>query len=267
MTNFHAKSNVRLCIEASDKEIAAKFNPMIDLTISTQPDDETCGPTSLHAIYCYYGLNFTLNQVIKEVERSGSGGTLAPLLGKHALLNGFKTTLYVNNLNIFDPTWFDAEQGEGCQKNLRLKLIAQMKHKKTTGFTQASNAYLDYLALNGKIRFRTLTVQLLNHYFLQKLPVLTALSATYLYSSSRERYSPKGDAIYDDIRGTPCGHFVVLCGYDKKKKLVVVADPHRENPISHDNYYKVNSSRLINAIMLGVLTYDANLLIIQPQEP
>ncbi len=246
---------------------STEFNPMIDLTIRTQPDDETCGPTSLHAIYCYYGLNFSLDQVIKGVERSWSGGTLAPMLGKHALLNGFKTTLYVNNLNVFDPTWFDANQGEACQKSLRLKLIAQMKHKKTAGFTQASNAYLEYLALDGKIRFRTLNVQLLSHYFKQNLPILTGLSATYLYASSRERYTSKGEAIYDDIRGTPGGHFVVLCGYDKKRKLVVVADPHRENPISHDNYYKVSANRLINAIMLGVLTYDANLLIIQPKEP
>ncbi len=67
------------------------------------------------------------------------------------------------------------------------------------------------------------------------------------------------------MRGTPCGHFVVLCGYDKKNRRVVVADPHRQNPLSRNNYYKVGSNRLINAIMLGVLTYDANLLIIQPK--
>ena len=58
---------------------------------------------------------------------------------------------------------------------------------------------------------------------------------------------------------------MILCGYDEQKRHVVVADPHRENPLSHDNYYKVSSNRLINAIMLGVLTYDANLLIIQPK--
>ncbi|WED42570.1 C39 family peptidase [Legionella cardiaca] len=238
---------------------------MIDLTIHTQPDDETCGPTSLHAIYRYYGLNLDLPDVIKNVERSLSGGTLAPMLGKHALLNGFQVILYINNLNIFDPTWFDFEQGKACQHLLRIKLNAQMKHKKTKGILQASQAYLDFLELGGEVRFRTLSVQLLKDYFSQKIPILTGLSATYLYRSSRERYV-NSEAIYDDIRGTPCGHFVVLCGYDDKKRLVVVADPHRENPISQDNYYKVSSNRLINAIMVGVLTYDANLIIIQPKE-
>lgn len=238
---------------------------MIDLTIHTQPDDETCGPTSLHSIYRYYGLDIDLGEVIRSVERSISGGTLAPMLGKHALLNGFKVTLYINNLNIFDPTWFDFEQGHACQNLLRIKLQAQMKHKRNQGILQASKAYLEYLDLGGEVRFRTLSVQLLKDYFSKNIPILTGLSATYLYRSSRERYV-NSEAVYDDIRGTPCGHFVVLCGYDERRRLVVVADPHRENPISHNNYYKVSSNRLINAIMVGVLTYDANLLIIQPKE-
>ncbi|KTD17586.1 hypothetical protein [Legionella jordanis] len=238
---------------------------MIELKIHTQPDDETCGPTSLHAIYRHYGLNLDLSEVVKSVERSLSGGTLAPMLGKHALLHDFQVTLYINNLNIFDPTWFDHEQGEACQELLKIKLNAQMKHKKTKAILQASKAYLDFLELGGKVRFRTLSVQLLKDYFLKNIPILTGLSATYLYRSSRERYV-NSEAIYDDIRGLPCGHFVVLCGYDEKKRLVVVADPHRENPISQDNYYKVSSNRLINAIMVGVLTYDANLIIIQPKE-
>lgn len=235
---------------------------MIDFTIHTQPDDETCGPTSLHAIYRYYGLDFSLDQIIGSVERSHSGGTLASMLGKHALMQGFKTTMYVNNLNVFDPTWF--QQDDVPSSFLIRKLNAQMKHKRTKYFIQASKAYLDYIELGGLIRFRTLNVALLEEYFSKKIPILTGLSATYLYRSARERFSPGGQCLYDDIRGTPCGHFVVLCGYDTRKQLVIVADPHRENPLSHDNYYKVSSDRLINAIMLGVLTYDANLLIIQP---
>lgn len=235
---------------------------MIDLSIHSQPDDETCGPTSLHAIYRYYGMNCTLEQIVSTVERSISGGTLAPMLGKHALTRGFKAILYVNNLNVFDPTWFVQDEGDSAM--LINKLYAQMKHKRTKGILQASKAYMEYVELGGLIRFRTLSVQLLKEYFNQNIPILTALSATYLYRSARERYTDKGHCIYDDIRGTPSGHFVVLCGYDELKRLVIVADPHRENPLSHDNYYKVSSNRLINAIMLGVLTYDANLLIIQP---
>lgn len=239
---------------------------MIDLCIHTQPDDESCGPTSLHAIYRYYGLDIELANVVSTVERSLSGGTLASMIGKHALEQGFSATIYINNLNVFDPSWFDSERGDSCSQNLMFKLQAQMEHKKNRYIHQESQAYLNFLTLGGRLRFRTLSVQLLKEYFSQNIPIITGLSATYLYRSSRERFTKKGEAIYDDIRGTPCGHFVVLCGYDEQKKMVIVADPHRENPLSHDNYYTVSSNRLINAIMLGVLTYDANLLIIQPKE-
>ena len=236
---------------------------MIDIQIHSQPDDETCGATCLHAIYNYYNLDVRLEELVQNVERSISGGTLAPFLGTHALQQGFDSTIYINNLNVFDPSWF--KHGDISREKLIAKLDAQILHKQDPCIVQSSTAYREYAQLGGKVRFRTLSVKLLQSYFEQKIPVLTGLSATYLYSSAREYYTPEGVSTYDDIRGTPCGHFVVLCGYDEKKKRVVVADPHRENPISRNNYYTVSSHHLINAILLGVLTYDANLLIIQPK--
>src|SRR5690606_39607225 len=71
---------------------------------------------------------------------------------------------------------------------------------------------------------------------------------------------------YDDIRGEPAGHFVVLCGYDADARCVQVADPMRDNPAFKSLVYDVPIARLVGAIMLGVLTYDANLLVIEPPE-
>lgn len=237
---------------------------MINLSIDNQPDDETCGPTSLHAIYKHYGLHCHLDDLIKQIERSHSGGTLAPMLAMHALTQGFRATTYVNNLNLFDPTWFS--QGQVESSFLYEKLEQQLRYKHDKDTIQLTDAYQRFLKAGGKVCFRSLTVDLLKRYFDQDIPILTGLSATYLYSSARERFTAEGESIYDDIQGTPCGHFVVLCGYDESKRHVVVADPHRENPLSHNNYYKVRSGHLINAILLGVFTYDANLLIIQPRE-
>lgn len=237
---------------------------MIDITIQPQPDDETCGPTSLHAIYHYYGLDLPLSEIIAGVDRSLSGGTLTPMLGTHALQHGFQACIYVYNLNLFDPTWFHNGQVEN--RFLMGKLEAQMQYKNDPAITKATLALFDYLKLGGKICSHSLNVDLLKKYFNRKIPILTALSATYLYRSARERYTPEGKSIYDDVCGEPCGHFVVLCGYDEKKRLVVIADPHAENPLFHNHYYKVSINRLINSIMLGVLTYDANLLIIEPKE-
>ena len=236
---------------------------MIELNIRTQPDDETCGPTSLHAIYNYYGHKISLKEVIGTIERSLSGGTLSPLLGKHALMHGFDATIYVNNLDIFDPTWFKKSQVPN--EVLLSKLRSQDKFKHAHSFASASKAFEDFLNLGGNVRFKTIDVQMLKEYFNQNIPILTGLNATYLYRSSRELFTTEGTSFFDDISGFPCGHFVVLCGYDDKKRRVVVADPFRENPLSKNNYYKVSIARLINAIMLGVPTYDANLLVITPK--
>ncbi len=237
---------------------------MIKLSILSQPDDETCGPTSLHAIYQYHGLHISLETVLHEVERSLSGGTLAPMLGNHALSKEFDVSIYINNLDVFDPTWF--VRGKANAALLYKKIEEQMHYKDDPNIQQMSQAYLKFLSLGGQVYFKTIDVHVLKHYFEQKIPIITGLNATYLYRCARERFTKQGKAIFDDIKGSPCGHFVVLCGYSETNKRVVVADPHRENPLSYDNYYKVSSHRLINAIMLGVTSYDANLLIIRPKE-
>jgi hypothetical protein len=89
------------------------------------------------------------------------------------------------------------------------------------------------------------------------------LSATYLYGSSRE-HGPEDRP--DDVRGKPAGHFVVLCGYDKETRDVLVADPLKKNPLSGTNQYLVSIDRVICAILLGIVTYDANFLIIEPRQ-
>jgi hypothetical protein len=67
------------------------------------------------------------------------------------------------------------------------------------------------------------------------------------------------------VRGIPTGHFVVLSGYDRENRLVQISDPLLPNPVSSTHQYEVNTDRLICAILLGIVTYDANLLIIEPR--
>ncbi|HQV51251.1 MAG: hypothetical protein IPI00_15670 [Flavobacteriales bacterium] len=231
---------------------------MRPIKILAQPDDSTCGPTALHAVYDSFGLELPLEQVIDEVHSLEDGGTLAVFLGQHAIENGFYARIHSYNLKVFDPSW------EGLSMpNLRRKLLAQTKYKSGKKFHGACLSYARFLQLGGEIRFEDPSSALLKSYFKRGLPILTGLSATYLYKSKRERSGPAGESIYDDMRGHPMGHFVVLCGMDKKK--VLVADPYQDNPYSKDHYYHVPVSRLINSIMLGIVTYDANMLIISPE--
>ena len=228
----------------------------LDLQILPQPTDSTCGPTCLHALYRYYGDELPLERVIDEVVPLDQGGTLAVLLGVHALRRGYRAKLYTYNLQVFDPTWFRPGAAD-----LRPLLMAQLAVKHDAKLRLASKAYLEYLELGGEVAMHDLTRALLREHLKAGTPILTGLSSTWLYQSSREIDEP---LLEDDVAGVPQGHFVVLCGYDSKRRTVAIADPLHANPVSSSPHYEVGIDRLVSSILLGILTYDANLLLIRP---
>ena len=176
----------------------------LHMEILPQPDDITCGPTCLHAVYNFYGDNRDLKQVIRDVTNLEKGGTLAVLLGLHALGEGYEATLYTYDLQVFDPTWF-----RGAKPDLASRLLEQMEYKHDRKCTFASQSYLRFLDLGGRILFEDLTPGLIRSLLRHDTPILTGLSATYLYRTARE-LERDSRMIYDNIRGEPTGHFVVL---------------------------------------------------------
>jgi hypothetical protein len=140
-------------------------------------------------------------------------------------------------------------------------MSAQARVKSNPRLHTATRANIEFLERGGEINFRDMEPSLLYRYLNRSIPTLTGLSATYLYRTARER---GWDDEFDDIRGESSGHFVVLCGYDRQRREILVADPLHGIRRNREHKYTVNVYRLICAIMLGVLTYDGNLLIIEP---
>ena len=162
--------------------------------IQPQPDDTTCGPTCLHAVYKHFGDDISLEQLLDEVPRSESGGTLGVHLANHAL------------------------------------------------------------ALEDLTHGRLLSL------LVEGAPIITGLSATFLYREARETMDTNQP---DDIHGAPVGHFVVLTGYALTSEEVLVTDPLHPNRLSEQHTYPVPIERVIASIYLGVLTHDANLVILR----
>jgi hypothetical protein len=228
--------------------------------ILPQPDDATCGPTCLHAVYRYHGVELPLERVIAEVPALDSAGTLAVFLAQHALRQGFDATIYTYNLTVFDPSWFDP-----AVDDLSACLRAQALEKPGDRKLQvATEAYLEFLRLGGDIRHEALTPELVRGFLRRGRPILTGLSATYLYGCARETGTDR--LHYDDIRGVPTGHFVVLAGYDPAEREILIADPLRDNPLTGAQRYRLPMQTVLGAILLGVLTYDANFLVLEPRE-
>ncbi|NUP88989.1 MAG: hypothetical protein HUU25_04110 [Candidatus Sumerlaeia bacterium] len=224
-----------------------------------QPDEYTCGPTCLHAVYGYYGDAIPLEEVIADIAPHDTEGTLGVTLAVHALRRGYRATIYTYNLQVFDPTWF-----EGDVPHLRRRLEAQVAAKSDPKVKLASETYLEFLDRGGQVYLQDLTPNLIRRHLKRSKPILTGLSATYLYRAMREVETGR-QQLPDDVRGEVQGHFVVLCGYDLDTREVLLADPLWPNPLAASHFYSVSIDRLINSILLGILTFDANLLILEPR--
>jgi hypothetical protein len=226
-----------------------------------QPDDVTCGPTCLHAIYRYWGDDRELGSLSDEVATVDGGGTVGVHLALHALASGYRAKIVSWNLRVFDPTWFAPGAGSPKEK-LAARAAAQRGTREgDRKMRDVCEAYVQFLELGGEVELDDLDAALLRSYLKRNVPILTGLSATFLYREAREL----ADGTSDDVRGDPSGHFVVLTGYDQETREVTVTDPMHPNPLSPIHTYRVPMSRLIGAIYLGVLTYDANLLVIEPK--
>jgi len=235
-----------------------RLSKLLPITVPKQPSETTCGPTCLYATYQYYGHKTDLDSVIREVRVLDEGGTLGVAIGLHALDAGFKVSICNYNLALFDPTWFSLES-----RDLIEKLRSQRDVKAKSKLQLASEYYIEFLEKGGRVFHQELSGKLIARAISHGIPVLTGLSATYLYQTSREIGD---DCRSDDIYGEPQGHFVVISGYDLKKKTLKISDPFKGNPHGGTQDYNLPSRRVLSSILLGIVTYDANLLFIEPRE-
>ena len=228
----------------------------LPVQIRPQPDETTCGPTCLQAVYRYWGAEEPLADVIARTERLQEGGTFAVFLGCDALRRGYRAAIYTWNVTVFDPTWFTGDV------DIAAKLAQQSEVKRDPRLQTVTTGYLDFLAGGGRLRFADLSLLLVRALLRFKLPIITGLSSTYLYHARREYGA---DDTPDDVRGRPVGHFVCIAGHDPVRRRMLVVDPYQPNPYGRSHAYWISSDRVLAAILLGIVTHDANLLIVYPR--
>lgn len=72
--------------------------------------------------------------------------TLAVFLACAALRLGYNATIYTYNLQMFDPSWFQSSGTDIVEK-----LKAQSAHKQNAKLEAATEGYLEFLRLGGKL--------------------------------------------------------------------------------------------------------------------
>jgi hypothetical protein len=229
--------------------------PAVHLEVARieQPDDLTCGPTALLQIYRYHGLDLGLDDVLRHLRRNPDGGTLAVYLALAALDRGWMPTLFSYNLDVFDPTWKHL-----AADALAEKLDARVPEVEGERLKRILRAYAELVRRGGRVRLADLERRLIVGLLAAGHPVLTGLSATWLYQAARELAEED-----DDVAGWPVGHFVVISGYEPLEDRFLVVDPSRQTPLSRSGLYAVPSERLMASILLGGATDDAVLLVLQ----
>lgn len=224
------------------------------LKMLAQPTETSCGPTCLHAVYQHFKDEYALDRIISDIPENPDGGTYSVMLANHALKRGYQATIYSYNLRVFDPTWADLTSEE-----IAPKLAGRREHSTSKRARANLSAYIEFLENGGQMRFDELDSALLAMLLANREPVIAGLNSTHLYRSSRLKKNGKDD----DVNGDVEGHFVTLFEYDHANKQILVADPYQKNPLSDSLIYALDPQRLINSVMLGIVTYDANLLHIE----
>jgi len=227
-----------------------------DIPVLRQPDDVSCGPTCLTKVLQFFGDDRGFDAVAAEVDRNPDGGTVGVHLGRAALALGYGATIYTYNLRVFDPTWAGLDPVA-----LKAKLAARAAAVTDPPLERITSAYCAYLEAGGEIGFADLDRELLVDHLARGRPIVCGLSSTYLYGTAREIAETNQS---DDVVGEPAGHFVVIGGYLDEGARFVVFDPYLQNPVADGQRYEVTERRLLNAILLGDVTFDGVLLLVHP---
>jgi hypothetical protein len=248
-------SQVELNTARPERRVEGAYRLPVEML--PQPDETTCGPTCLHAVFRYWGEDEPLETTIGRGERLEHGGTFAVFLACDALRKGYRATIYTYNITVFDPTWFAAGV------DIAERLVRQREVKaQDLRLVHATNGYLEFLRLGGALRFVDLAAELVHGLLRRRLPIITGLSSTYLYRAPRE-YGEQSRP--DDVAGQPAGHFVVLAGYNAERSSLLVLDPYQPTPYGPSLAYWISAERVLGAVMLGIVTHDANLLVVHPK--
>ncbi len=237
----------------------------LPIDIEPQPTDSACGATCLQALYKFWNDQVTVAQIMSELPQLENGGTLAVQLACHARERGYAAKIFTYNVRVFDPTWFQTV----VDLPERLRLQNKIKGEVGSRLTIATECYLRFLELGGEILMQPLERELIRQHMVANLPVLAGVSATFLYQEARERPHPPNEngisGVPDDVGGNPVGHFVILNGFDSAADSVLISDPLHPNPKSPEKNYWSSIDHVATAILLGIVTYDSNLLVIQPK--
>ena len=210
-------------------------------------------------MYRYWGDQEPLQTIIARMYRLEQGGTFAVFLGCDALRKGYGAAIYTYNVTVFDPTWFTRNV------DIAERLTKQREVKSDERLQVATSGYLQFLQLGGRLRFADLSQVLVRA--LLRFRLLQRSAALHL---SVRVLNPDGSSSSPGISDMgQSGHgtqdYAMAGSFSRARRHVLVVDPYQPNPYGEAHEYWISIDRVVTAILLGIVTHDANLLVVYPR--
>lgn len=138
---------------------------------------------------------------------------------------GFKVTMHIVDIEIFDRSWANLSKKE-LIKNLekRKKFIKHPRYDSET-FDLIFEGYISFIKLGEIVKFPIIDEE----YFLnllEKGPIYAVVSYNFLNSVAKHKFVKSGKkSIKDSIKGSPGTHVVIISGYKNGKFKITDSDP------------------------------------------
>lgn len=213
------------------------------MEILKQPTDDTCGATTLHAMYQHLGLDVPIDILVNTITQFPNGGTADAYLAMDALERGLKVSVYTSNIRVFDPSWIGLPQEQLAD---RLHKFSEYIKDKDEIVSQIAGLFSMFIRKGGRVNINIDDMGSLKA-VLKHGPVIAGVSYDWLMCEEREN-------------GGLTGHFIVVDSYDEESDTFTISDPWDGKNGQH---YKVRYDLMNKALLLGTLTNDGSFIRIE----
>lgn len=200
-----------------------------------------CGPISVYTIHQFFGTTITTAEILKDLGVSTKTSTFPSQLAQHLRSFPYDVQLLTSCSYLVSPHWI-GKSSLFIAEELQQWLV----HHKRSPWRKGAQFLRDYLASGGMIKIINLTTHILDEYLEGGYLILACLEESWLWG----RRKIVGKAFFDDVKGSPRGHFVVL--FDGNDHEYAISDPFPTGlPGRSGNYFVSKDTVMISILLWG----------------
>lgn len=215
-----------------------------------------CMQTSATQVLSFFDPSVTVEQVVASVpvhvENGEKVGTSPGHLVSYFAQQGYQTTSYIFDTELFDRSWENLSPEE-----VITALKERQPHIPDNAWLKKYHRILVsgwevYAQAGGTFVFKPLSVKLMRQ-LLDNGPYLMMVNSTYLNQKPKQHYNKTTDTFDSDpIRGRSLTHGVTCAGYKDDRFLIVDPDP----PEGIEQHRWIAQDHLIASIMAAQTESD-----------